>query len=283
MYYKSLKNISDHEIADCITLAFSDYYFPIKLTEEELPVFFSTEGIDRELSFGAFSGGRMVGFILNSCSIYNGQKAVFDAGTAVIPEYRGQGVFTELFKFAKQRLEKCGAERYYLEVLQQNDRAIALYKKLGFSVVREFSVLTALASDEKAGNEKYDDVRCVGFGKFAFDQAEHCRCVSPSYEHSTEILKLNPDFYDVAYTGDGDISAFCIFSKGDGRICRMGYRSITDLECILQYLLSVFGKITAKNIDMNEVQILEMLYSVGFTQTAKQFEMAGTISCRQPE
>lgn len=268
--YRNLEHVSDYEFAECLNLAFSDYYIPIRLTEEELPHFFKASGVDKKLSFGAFSGRQMVGFILNSCNIYYGQKAVFDVGTGVIPEHRGKKVFTNLLAFAERELKFQGIKRYYLEVLQQNDRAVSLYKRQGFSIVREFSVLRACDLSEKTACA---NVQYAEYSNFDFQKAGQCYFLSPSYEHSTNVLKLNPDFYQIAYTDHDGVSAFCVFSKRNGQILQLGYRNIQDLQQIIQSLLSTFHELTAKNIDVKEAAVLEMLYSVGFQQVVKQFEM----------
>lgn len=221
------------------------------------------------MSYGAFSGTRLVGFILNSCNVYKGRKAVFDVGTGVIPEHRGKKVFTNLFKYAQRELEERKIERYYLEVLQQNERAIALYKRMGFSITREFAVLKARAPSKKENRE----ITCIGFDKFHFQRTGDCKSIEPSYEHSSNILRLNPELYSVAYVGRDTISAFCVFSKANGQILQIGYQNIEDLRSIIQSILLKYNDITVKNVDMSESQVLEMLYSVGFKQIAKQFEM----------
>ena len=49
-------------------------------------------------------------------------------------------MFTRLFQFAEQQLARQNVQAYYLEVLQQNRRAIRLYQRLGFSTRREYVV-----------------------------------------------------------------------------------------------------------------------------------------------
>ena len=61
---------------------------------------------DLSLSYGAFCGEEMVGFILNSSGKYKGQNVVFDAGTGVIPKHRGKKVFSALFDYTCQQLKQ---------------------------------------------------------------------------------------------------------------------------------------------------------------------------------
>ena len=260
---------------NCFNLAFSDYALPIQLTEDQLQALFISSGVDKQLSYGAFLDGKMVGFILNSCNIYNDQKVVFDVGTGVIPDHRGMKIFTKLFAFAEQDLRKHDVEKYYLEVLQQNDKAVSAYKKQGFTIVRQFCVLKASACAHQKNDIKfeYDDME-----KFDFKKTCHCCRVKPSYEHSTNILKLNPALYAVAYRKKSEITAFCIFSKENGRILQFGYNDISELKIIIQQLMARFNNITAKNIDKSYSEVLEMLYSIGFIEVAEQFEMAKNLN-----
>lgn len=107
----------------------------------------------------------MVGFILNSTNIYHGEQVAFDAGAGVIPEFRGKGVFSALYAFAEHELRKCGIKKYYLEVLQQNDRAKSLYERNGFSVVRELSVMQLTNASEVSDNR---GIQVVCFAEFVF-------------------------------------------------------------------------------------------------------------------
>lgn len=269
--YKCLKDSSYTEITDCLNLAFSDYALPLQLTEEQLQTHFIASGVDKELSYGAFLDDKMVGFIINSCGTYNNEKVVFDVGTGVIPEHRGNKVFTKLLAFTEQELLKHKVEKYYLEVLQQNDKAIQAYKKQGFTAVREFCILKASTTIQKTANLK---VEYIDVEKCDFSKIIHCNCVQPSYEHSDNILKINPNLYTLAYREkDHKVTAFCIFSKESGHIIQLGYTDICELKIIVQCLMSKFNNIIVKNIDTNYLEVLEMFYSIGFIDVAKQLEM----------
>ena len=90
--YKALENTSYEQLAECFRLAFSDYYFPMQLSPQQLQAHLEQSGVDLGLSYGAFADETIVGFIFNASSLYNGQKAAFDVGTAVVPQHRGKGV-----------------------------------------------------------------------------------------------------------------------------------------------------------------------------------------------
>lgn len=268
--YKNLDGVALGQIAECLNLAFSDYPIPIHLNEEELGHFLAADGVDLTRSYGAFCGEEMVGFLLHSFHDYRGCRAVFDAGTGVVPAHRGKKVMTQLFAYAKQQLAQNAVERYYLEVLQQNDKAIALYEKQGFSVVREFSVLRACGLPEDA---KAEAVSFMPASAFESSQAAECHRPEPSFEHADPVWQQNPDAYQVASLGEAELTAYCLFAKESGQILQLGWRNMRDLAQVLQGLLARYPQVTAKNIDRSEGQLLELLSELGFQEVARQFEM----------
>ena len=102
--YKSLENTSYEQLAECFRLAFSDYYFPMQLSPQQLQAHLEQSGVDLGLSYGAFADETIVGFIFNASSLYNGQKAAFDVGTAVVPQHRGKGIFHQMFQIMERKL-----------------------------------------------------------------------------------------------------------------------------------------------------------------------------------
>ena len=257
--YKNLEECSFYEISECLNCAFSDYALPIHLSEPELSALFSASGIDRRLSFGAFFRGALVGFLLNSCGLYQGHRTAFDVATGVIPAHRGKQVFTNLFALAQQTLRQGRIERYCLEVLQQNERAIALYKRLGFFISREFFVLSGSALKS---SRQPESVQYASLAAFDFQQAADINRNRPSYEHSDHILALHPDLYNVAYIKDRPLTAWCVFSNATGQIFQFGWSSIQDLREVVQSLLGRYPHVTVKNIESSQQQILKMLESL---------------------
>ena len=209
--------------------------------------------------------------MVNACSVYNGERAVFDVATGVVPEHREKKVFTNLFSFAEGELRKQGVEKYYLEVLQQNQKAINAYQKQGFAVCRAFSVL-------KASHRTPDSDACsitqVDLDAFDFEKAHQCICVPPSFENSTGVLMRNPASFAVAYREqENGIGAFCVFHKQRGQLMQLGYADLAQLKEILQWLFSQYPEIVIKNIDKSYPQVIELLLSLGAQEVTEQFEM----------
>lgn len=274
--YQCLASQSYTEIADCLNLAFCDYALPIQMTPEQVKAFFTSSVADLRLSYGSFYDNRLIGFMVNACSVYNGERAVFDVATGVVPEHRGKKVFTNLFPFAAGELQKQGVEKYYLEVLQQNQKAIHAYQKQGFAVCRAFSVL-------KASHRTPDSDACsiaqVDLDAFDFEKAHQCVCVPPSFENSTGILMRNPASFGVAYREqENGIGAFCVFHKQRGQLMQLSFADLAQLKKVLQWLFSQYPEIVIKNIDKSYPQVMELLVSLGAREVTEQFEMVKVLN-----
>ena len=266
--FQALDKISMEQIAACFNLAFSDYEQPIHFTAESLKYYLTASSVDLSLSFGAFCEEEMVGFILNSSGLYNDQDAVFDAGTGVVPEHRGKKVFSDLFDYTAQQLQYRGIGRYYLEVLQSNDHAISIYRKNGFSVLREFTVLAASG----AAYAPSDRVRVIPYGDFtAFATAF---TVAPSFEHTSHTIDLNPQLHEVLCLEGG---AYCIYAKRNGAIKQMHYNDLAALKEVITTLIHRYPSLWAKNVDRGCTDVIQILTDLGFSEITKQYEMVRDI------
>ena len=81
--FQALDNTSLQQIAACFNLAFSDYEQPMQLTPESMNYYLTASGVDLSLSFGAFCGEELVGFILNSSGIYKNQSVAGQPGKTI--------------------------------------------------------------------------------------------------------------------------------------------------------------------------------------------------------
>nr|WP_285835450.1 GNAT family N-acetyltransferase [Staphylococcus capitis] len=69
-----------------------------------------------------------------------GEKDEFHVSMlATLPEARGKGVGTKLLKFAEHLAINNGFDKLSLTVVQDNKKALSVYKKFGFSIVGEIN------------------------------------------------------------------------------------------------------------------------------------------------
>ena len=114
--------------------AFSDYIIPIKSSKEFFVEFQRSVGGDMSTVLLATDAGKIVGYVN---PVIDGKEA-WIGGIGVIPPYRSSGVGTKLMKSAEELCRKSGVKTITLEVIEGNDRAERLYKRLGFSTSRKF-------------------------------------------------------------------------------------------------------------------------------------------------
>lgn len=96
----------------------------------------SRDGIDKFLKrnpdtcFAAEAEGKLIGVIMAG----NDGRRGYIYHTAVIPQYRKQGVARRLVEAAMQALEECGINKAALVVFGRNEPGNAFWEKLGFTV-----------------------------------------------------------------------------------------------------------------------------------------------------
>ena len=111
---------------------FADYVVPIEFTEASLLHMVVQDGIDPASSHVILDGGQAVGVALIARRGWTCRLAAL----VVVPEARRQGIgrwtMDRLIEEAAQRGEK----RMVLEVIEQNEPAVSLYRGGGFRVLR---------------------------------------------------------------------------------------------------------------------------------------------------
>jgi ribosomal protein S18 acetylase RimI-like enzyme len=138
--YRLLSSADSTKLFESFLEAFSDYQVDMRVPREEFEQRLVRDGVRLAISAGAFDESRMVGFYMNALGEWQGKPSAYDAGTGVIPAYRRQGIAEELFAFMVPHLKQLSVEQYLLEVLTGNERAVALYRKLGFVDTRRLAV-----------------------------------------------------------------------------------------------------------------------------------------------
>ena len=114
--------------------AFADYQLDMSyMTAERSWLRNLKSGVQYDCSVAAFDGDRMVGFTFVGLDQWRGEPAAFDAGTGIIPGYRGQGVASVLLKalMAELRLPD-GTDSVKINNIDRSDETmLGLVEKAG--------------------------------------------------------------------------------------------------------------------------------------------------------
>jgi ribosomal protein S18 acetylase RimI-like enzyme len=137
------------ELAQLFTTAYEGYYVPFQVDEARLAHMVDAFDLDLDRSLVAWEDGTLVGL----ANLGLRGERTWLGGVGVIPSARRRGIGERLTRALLDRAREAGAREMVLEVIVQNEPAIALYEKLGFRTTRELEVLTLAAAEGGAAEE----------------------------------------------------------------------------------------------------------------------------------
>jgi ribosomal protein S18 acetylase RimI-like enzyme len=140
---RSASTLTRSERAELFTAAYEGYLLPFRIDEHQLAGMDGAFDIDVAASRIAFRQGEPVG--LGNLGV-RGEDA-WIGGVGVVPAARRSGVGDALMRALHDEARELGVRRVWLEVIDRNTGAFALYEKLGYRVVRDVEVWS-LAAEE---------------------------------------------------------------------------------------------------------------------------------------
>ena len=266
--------------------AFADYAMDASGTKEDTMLLrMSKNSVDLDASPGAYDGDRLVGFTLIGIDELDGDLTAYDAGTGIIPDFRGQGLAKHMFNHALSKLEARGVKRCLLEVLQRNKSAIKAYQKSGFKITREFRCFVAETERlRKLPSNAGIDVRLTDAAAFEglIPEAEWI----PSFENRFTAHLAIPDHVTFfgAYDGDECVGAIAYCQALNwllSLLVRRSHRLRGVGRSLLKHLATMMpgtvAKLAAVNVDGQDTGMQTFFEAVGFSPLIDQYEMSRLI------
>jgi len=264
--------------------AFADYEIHFK--KEEVRSILKRRGYNPLLSFAAFDNGAIVAFTLNGTGTFNGILTAYDTGTGTAKEYRRQGIAKKIFTYSLPFLKDAGIRQYLLEVLQNNRKAISIYRKLGFKVTREFNCFRQSIGNinNQTAIKKTVDCKIEQVNTDSIRQVQTYCDFSPSWQNSIDSIERGAS--DLVCTGAflaGKMVGHCVFDVHTGDVTQIAVQSEYRREGIATRLLQVaMGHMKTdfiKVLNINSVNqtLPAFLKSKNIPLTSKQFEMILTL------
>ncbi|MBV8255727.1 MAG: GNAT family N-acetyltransferase [Chitinophaga sp.] len=136
--FRNLNNEATDKICNTFNLAFSDYVVPFHLTNAVLEEKMKLENLQRHFSIGAFNGNELAGFILQGPDDDTNPLMLYNGGTGVIPNFRGQQLVRKMYDTFIPSYKEQGIRSLKLEVITSNTPAVKTYEKTGFEKKRFF-------------------------------------------------------------------------------------------------------------------------------------------------
>lgn len=266
--------------------AFADYYLKARTScERWLYNRCVKNGVVLGCSVGAFDGDRLVGVTLVGLDDWQGVPAAFDAGTGIIPDYRGGGLARQMFDLAVPRLMERGVQTFLLEVLQVNEPAIRAYRKAGFESTREFDCYELPLSEWRIPK----DARSWEIRPIDREQVSVFRNHvdwHPSWENSFNSICRIPDQIVAygAFDGSecvGELVYYPLLNWIMSLVVLRDYRRQGIATALLTHFLArldpAVGTVRLTNVDHSDAGMANFFGSHGFRMFTAQYEMALTL------
>lgn len=115
-------------LADLFNMGFQGYYMPVNLNSEQMKDIILKENIALNLSYEIINNNNPIGFCLTGIR----DDVAWCGGIGITPDFRGQGLGKRLLTECIAELCKSNLKYYQLECIKENERALKLYRSLGF-------------------------------------------------------------------------------------------------------------------------------------------------------
>lgn len=273
MELRTLENASLPQITAAFNEAFSDYFIKLQFSTEGMAAKIKGEGILQRYSVGAFDGDQLVGFILHGYDVVDGVKTIYNAGTGVIPAYRGKGLTTALYRYSIPLLKREGIHSHLLEVIDNNHTAKKIYNAIGFETVRR---LGAFRCTEPIHKTAPYDIRAID----SLPVADAFMSVKPAWQNTT--ASINRDKEGHALIGafeENTLVGYAAFVPATGRIKQVAvlppHRGKRIGTALFQHMLqhSGNGQLLLTNVDEAYQPAIHFLTALGFQKILGLYEM----------
>lgn len=288
-----LASVDESQVYRTFMKAFADYAMDASGTKEDpFRLRMAKNNVDFDASAGAYiedashdDGDRLVGFTLIGIDEVDGILTAFDAGTGIIPDFRGQGLAKRMFDHALPALAERGVKRFLLEVLQGNEPAIKAYQKSGFSIDREFKCFAAdTALLRELPQSTGVDIRISDAASFEALTIE--ADWTPSFENRFTAHLAIPEkitFLEASIDNER-VGTLTYCSELNWLLSLLVKRSARNRgvgRSLLQHLASsmpeTVTKLAALNVDGKDEGMQSFLATVGFSPLVDQYEMSRSL------
>ncbi len=151
--YEPALELSLTALAEALTKAFQGYYMEVQFTAAGVSQMVRCDSVDLGASSCAVLDGNPVAVGLIARRGWTSRIAVM----GVVAEARGQGIGRQLMEQLVAEARERGARAMTLEVIEQNEAALSLYKSLGFRIVRRLVGYTTVPGRETPQQDDDED------------------------------------------------------------------------------------------------------------------------------
>lgn len=280
MHIGTLEQVSLPQLTQAFNEAFGDYMIPLQLTEVAMAGKIKSENIQLHLSAGCFDGEALVAFILHGYDVWSGSPFVYNGGTGVCPNYRGQGLTHKMYTYLIEMLKAQGIYNHLLEVIEGNTKAIKAYQRVGFQTVRHFDCYKGHVSFANKQHLKPERITAEQFAHL-----QHWNTVKPSWQNSTAaVLRHLPQHQLWGVIREGECIACVAYAPANGRIKQIAVAPAYRRQGIGSSLLAWLQQqnssetMTISNVDAADNGIKAFFKKSGMQLYLRLMEMQLTVA-----
>lgn len=273
-----IKNLADTpfpDLIDCFNAAFADYIVPLQVEQEPMRRRWLRCRVDYQLSFGAFENNQLVGFMVTGVDDWKGIKTAYNAGTGVLPAYRGRRIVQQLYEMAIPAFQSSGIGQCTLEVIVGNERAVKAYERVGFTKDRTlkcYGKANYFPIREKR-NWRWQQTHQPNWKAY-----ESCHEFAPSWENTAAAVYIAGDAYQhwELYEA-GHLIGYILLQPELAYVAQFGVAEREDwLEIghqVWQQALRIHSGMRINNVAATADRSLAILDKAGLQNTIDQYEM----------
>ncbi|MGB5653649.1 MAG: GNAT family N-acetyltransferase [Robiginitalea sp.] len=269
MRVKNLSEVSFETLVDCFLETFDNYYVQMPVDRAYYRKRWKAAKVDFKCSYGMFDGDLLVGFIIHAIDQRQGKCTAFNTGTGVLPKYRGQGIVKSIYNYAFNDLAEKGIEKSTLEVISINDRAISLYKAIGFKVCKTYRCFNGtIALDFSSPYE----LREIELANVDWSRLPNQQCYSWDNQKES-IVRGSYRFFEVIYNEKPE--SFFIINPDLNYLAQFDIFMENTLgwNRLFGAIQEISPTIRINNIDERLKDKVNQVISFGLKNTVDQFEM----------
>lgn len=269
------------ELHEAFLQSFADYLVPIQLNAEQFKTKIKREGIALSFCAAAYVGTEMVGFILTGLGEWLGRPTAYNAGTGVLPQFRGYNLTQQLYAYMLPKLRESGVEQCLLEVIQENAPALRSYKAVGFKVTRTLDLFRGQKNELLLKTEGQDNFKINATTKPDWRLYERFWDAEPSWQNTAEAVRQSPDAKVILEARDAEqkIIGYIILFPNTGSVAQFAVDARSRGKGIGTALLREAAQSTMApslmfvNIDTSATSLIAYLGRRHFSYVLRQYEM----------
>lgn len=275
MKIKTLKGIKEEEILNAFNASFSDYFVPFHLNLKQLQSKMVADSIDLNLSVGVFYNNNLTAFILHGSKKTTTETLIYNGGTGVIPEKRGNGLTKQMYDYILPILKEKGISALFLEVISENIKAIKSYQKAGFKITRNLNCFKGVLKTLEPNNEFI----IKPLKDYNWKLLHSFWDILPTWQNSKETVNTlkNSNFSLGAYA-ENELIGYIIYNPTSRRLQQIAisknYRKKKVATTLLYEVSKKYGNsISVINIDSNSKATTCFFETIGLQKFLAQKEM----------